>query len=49
VHYNVQPWVGLLTFNQDLDIGLWKKMAGGLSKKFTLPAVKKKDETKKAK
>ncbi|KAI0122895.1 signal peptidase subunit-domain-containing protein [Xylariales sp. AK1849] len=49
VHYNVQPWVGLLTWNQDVDIGLWKKMADGLSKAFTLPMIKKKDAgTKKA-
>ncbi|KAF7562101.1 hypothetical protein G7046_g2055 [Stylonectria norvegica] len=45
LHYNVQPWVGLLTWNQDSDIGLWKKLAGGVSRKFTLPAIKKKKET----
>jgi signal peptidase complex subunit 3 len=43
VHYNVQPWVGLLTWNYDSDIGSWKRLAGGLSKVFTLPAIKKKD------
>ncbi|KAH8664108.1 signal peptidase subunit [Xylariales sp. PMI_506] len=48
VHYNVQPWVGMLTWNQDRDYGLWKAMKGGLSKVFALPAIKKKDETKKA-
>ncbi|KAI0458005.1 signal peptidase subunit [Xylaria acuta] len=46
VHYNVQPWVGALTWNQDVDFALWKKMGQGISKVFALPAVKKKDETK---
>lgn len=49
LHYNVQPWVGLLTWNQDQDIGPWKKLAGGISKTFNLPALKKKDEKKKKK
>lgn len=40
LNYNVQPWVGLLTWNQDNDYGLWKKLAGSLSKKFNLPAIK---------
>ncbi|KAI0525682.1 signal peptidase subunit [Xylaria bambusicola] len=39
VHYNVQPWVGMLTWNQDFDFALWKKMAKGISKAFALPAV----------
>ncbi|KAI1827929.1 signal peptidase subunit [Xylaria intraflava] len=43
VHYNVQPWVGILTWNQDVDFGLWKKMAKGISKAFELPTVKKDD------
>ncbi|KAI1423015.1 signal peptidase subunit [Xylaria sp. FL1777] len=46
VHYNVQPWVGMLTWNQDIDFALWKKMARGVSKAFELPAVKSKDEGK---
>ncbi|KAI0490909.1 signal peptidase subunit [Xylaria cf. heliscus] len=46
VHYNVQPWIGALTWNQDADFALWKKMAKGISKTFALPAIKKKDETK---
>ncbi|CAM1508278.1 Fc.00g051260.m01.CDS01 [Cosmosporella sp. VM-42] len=45
LHYNVQPWVGLLTWNQDNDYGLWKKLAGGVSKKFPLPAIKVKKTT----
>ncbi|KAI1342651.1 signal peptidase 22 kDa subunit [Xylariaceae sp. FL0016] len=46
VHYNVQPWVGILTWNQNFDFALWKKMGEGISKAFQLPALKKKDETK---
>ncbi|KAF3065111.1 Signal peptidase complex subunit SPC3 [Daldinia childiae] len=46
VHYNVQPWVGVLTWNQDSDFGLWKKMGDGLSKAFALPALKKKEGEK---
>ncbi|KAI1438725.1 signal peptidase subunit [Xylaria sp. CBS 124048] len=40
VHYNVQPWVGALTWNQDMNFGLWKKMAQGVSKAFEFPASK---------
>lgn len=40
LNYNVQPWVGMLTWNQDNDYGLWKKMVGGMSRKFDLPAIK---------
>ncbi|KAI3396118.1 hypothetical protein diail_449 [Diaporthe ilicicola] len=44
LHYNVQPWVGALTWDQGRDHGLWKAMAGGASDKFVLPAIKKKDD-----
>ncbi|KAH7152262.1 signal peptidase subunit-domain-containing protein [Dactylonectria estremocensis] len=47
LHYNVQPWVGLLTWNQDQDTGLWKKLTGGTSESFNLPGLKKKDAPKK--
>ncbi|PNY27363.1 Signal peptidase complex subunit SPC3 [Tolypocladium capitatum] len=49
LHYNVQPWVGLLTWNMDRDIFLWKTVTGGLSDKFALPALKSKDSKGKAK
>ncbi|PHH87801.1 hypothetical protein CDD83_8387 [Cordyceps sp. RAO-2017] len=49
LHYNVQPWVGLLTWNMDTDLGYWKVMSGGLSKKFNLPALKSKDSKANAK
>jgi hypothetical protein len=47
VHYNVQPWVGVLTWEPQVEFGRWKRMKGGLSKVFSLPALKKKEETKK--
>ena len=49
LHYNVQPWVGVLTWNQNVDIAGWKALKGGISKAFKLPAIKKKvtDEQKK--
>ena len=49
LHYSVQPWVGLLTWDQSIDLGLWKKMKDGVSKSFSLPEVKKKEEPKKKK
>lgn len=47
LNYNVQPWVGPLTWNQDETYFKWEAMKGGKSDAFTLPAVKKKDEKKK--
>jgi len=44
VNYNVQPWVGALTWGQGADFYLWKKMAKGISKVFEFPAIKKKEE-----
>ncbi|KAI2623345.1 signal peptidase subunit-domain-containing protein [Hypoxylon sp. NC1633] len=49
LHYNVQPWVGALTWTQALDLGLWKKMVGGVSGAFELPPLKKKDAETKSK
>ena len=49
LNYDVQPWVGILTRNQAKDIGLWKKLEGGVSKTFQLPSLKKKAEGKQAK
>lgn len=43
LHYNVQPWVGILTWNQNRDLGLWKATKGSVSKAFELPAIKKKE------
>ena len=46
VHYNVQPWVGVLTWTPQMNLGWWKRMEGGVSKKFRFPALKVKKETK---
>jgi hypothetical protein len=40
VHYNVQPWVGVLTWETGRDIGKWKKFDGGVSRVFELPELK---------
>lgn len=47
LHYNVQPWVGVLTWTPQIEFGRWKKFKGGVSKVFKFPAIKVK-ETKKA-
>ena len=44
VHYNVQPWVGILTWTPQVEFGKWKLMKGGVSKLFKLPALKKMEE-----
>lgn len=46
VHYNVQPWVGILTWRSQMDLGAWKVMKGGVSRAFSLPAVKEKRTVK---
>ncbi|XWX01994.1 hypothetical protein V2A60_010026 [Cordyceps javanica] len=43
LHYNVQPWVGLLTWNMPRDLFLWKSVSGGESDGFTLPTLKMKE------
>ncbi|KAI0840270.1 signal peptidase 22 kDa subunit [Hypoxylon sp. FL0890] len=47
VNYNVQPWVGILTWNQNFDFGRWKKLSDGVSNGFELPALKKKKDGEK--
>lgn len=42
VHYNVQPWVGVLTWTPQVEFGGWKKIKGGASKVFRFPALKAK-------
>lgn len=44
VHYNVQPWVGILTWTPQVEFLGWKKMKGGVSKVFSLPAIKPKKQ-----
>jgi len=45
LHYNVQPWVGILTWNMDRSFGLWDAMSGGASDLFTLPTLKSKNNS----
>jgi hypothetical protein len=40
LHYNVQPWVGMLAWDQEVDLGVWNKMDDGVSELFDLPPVK---------
>lgn len=40
VHYNVQPWVGLLTWTPQIEFWNWKKMDGGESSPFALTNAK---------
>ncbi|CAD6500367.1 BgTH12-07544 [Blumeria graminis f. sp. triticale] len=40
LHYNVQPWIGVLTWTPSIEFGRWKKMNGGMSKAFKFPAIK---------
>lgn len=49
LHYNVQPWVGLLTWTPQMEFGRWRKLKGGMSKVFSLPALKVKKEAEKKK
>ncbi|KAL5594750.1 hypothetical protein BROUX41_001664 [Berkeleyomyces rouxiae] len=46
VHYNVQPWVGLLTWDMYRSILMWKRIDNGESKSFDLPAIKAKTSQK---
>ncbi|RFU35276.1 hypothetical protein B7463_g1072, partial [Scytalidium lignicola] len=47
VHYNVQPWVGMLTWSPGWEVGRWEKIKGGVSKVFGLPGLKSKEGEKK--
>jgi signal peptidase complex subunit 3 len=46
LHYNVQPWVGPLTWTPQIEFLKWKKIKGGVSKVFNFPAIKKKEPKK---
>jgi signal peptidase complex subunit 3 len=37
--WNIQPWVGALTWKKNADFGRWKKLKGGKSRTFTFPEV----------
>ncbi|KAF2096153.1 signal peptidase 22 kDa subunit [Rhizodiscina lignyota] len=44
LNWNVQPWVGALTWTNRGDYGLWKGLTGGRSKSFDFPGLKSKGE-----
>ncbi|KAL8391983.1 hypothetical protein RB595_002266 [Gaeumannomyces hyphopodioides] len=47
LHYNVQPWVGVLAWDQThTELGPWATMKSGLSAPFPLPAIKVKETPK---
>ncbi|TQS38810.1 hypothetical protein Golomagni_00676 [Golovinomyces magnicellulatus] len=46
LNYNVQPWVGALTWTPQLEFWRWKKLDGGVSAPFKLPAIKAKGNAK---
>ncbi|EJT77180.1 hypothetical protein GGTG_07092 [Gaeumannomyces tritici R3-111a-1] len=47
LHYNVQPWVGVLAWDQThTELGPWATVKGGLSAPFPLPAIKVKETPK---
>ncbi|KAG6009663.1 hypothetical protein E4U21_001727 [Claviceps maximensis] len=47
LRYNVQPWVGFLTWNMAEKLGYWWPVDGGVSEPFEFPAVKVKGADKK--
>ena len=48
VGWNVQPWVGALTWTmaEGTEFGLWKGVRGGRSRRFALPDLKGKAASK---
>ncbi|EME82411.1 uncharacterized protein MYCFIDRAFT_52704 [Pseudocercospora fijiensis CIRAD86] len=47
LHWNVQPWVGLLTWTNTNSYGRWQGLKGGKSKSFDFPALKASEAVKK--
>ena len=43
LNWNVQPWVGALTWTNRRSYGVWNGLKGGLSKSFNFPSLKKKE------
>ncbi|KAI1005433.1 hypothetical protein K3495_g2783 [Podosphaera aphanis] len=46
LNYNVQPWVGALTWTPQIEFGGWKKVKGGATKPFRLSAPRAKSTSK---
>lgn len=40
LHWNVQPYVGMLVWDNRKTIGLWKGLKGGVSETFKFPSLK---------
>ena len=40
LNWNVQPWVGLLTWTNRNNLGRWQGLRGGLSEPFDFPSLK---------
>lgn len=40
LHWNVQPWVGLLTWTNFNTYGRWQGLHGGISEVFNFPSIK---------
>lgn len=40
LHWNVQPWVGLLTWTNFNTYGRWQGLQGGISEVFNFPSIK---------
>lgn len=47
LHWNVQPWVGLLTWTNTNTYGRWEGLKGGRSEAFDFPPLKASETVKK--
>ncbi|KAF2721116.1 signal peptidase 22 kDa subunit [Polychaeton citri CBS 116435] len=47
LRWNVQPWVGALTWTNKVDFALWGKLDGGRSRVFDFPPLKGSEAAKK--
>lgn len=47
LHWNVQPWVGVLTWTNARTFGWWEGLKGGRSKIFEFPPLKGSESVKK--
>jgi hypothetical protein len=47
LHWNVQPWVGMLTWTNTETFGRWEGLRGGKSEAFDFPALKGTEAVKK--
>ena len=47
LHWNVQPWVGALTWTNTRNIGRWAGLKGGQSEQFAFPPLKGTESVKK--